>query len=134
MNITTFDELLAAARTQAQPQRLLFVLAGIELPEDASPQERAGFERGEGGALVPRLCVDKSPDELADFAQFSAEAATLGVDWGMVFAAALSGQASRPPAPADVDTALNTMVERIRQGQIGAFLPFDRQGHAVRIG
>jgi hypothetical protein len=36
MDITTFDDLLTAARAQPQPQRLLFVFAGIELPDDAT--------------------------------------------------------------------------------------------------
>ncbi|MDO9479321.1 MAG: ribonucleotide reductase subunit alpha, partial [Hydrogenophaga sp.] len=58
MNIATFDDLLSAARAQPLPQRLLLVFAGIELPDDATPTERAGFERGEGGALVPQMCVD----------------------------------------------------------------------------
>ncbi|MEZ5647082.1 MAG: ribonucleotide reductase subunit alpha [Burkholderiaceae bacterium] len=134
MNISNFNDLLDAARMQSQPQRLLFVLAAIELPDDATPAQRAGFERGEGGALVPRMCVDKSPDELADFAQLGDEARAMGCDWGMVFAAALSGRGAMAPAQADIDAALDTMVERIRQGQIGAYLPFDRDGQAVRLG
>ena len=39
MNITCFDDLLTAARTQPQPQTLLMVFVDVELPPDASPQE-----------------------------------------------------------------------------------------------
>ena len=60
MNITCFDDLLTAARTQPQPQTLLMVFVDVELPPDASPQERARFEQGQGGALTPRMCVDRS--------------------------------------------------------------------------
>ena len=34
MNIASFDDLLVAARQQPEPQRLLFVFAGVELPND----------------------------------------------------------------------------------------------------
>lgn len=55
MEITRFEDLLAAARAQREPQRLLFVFAAVELPDDATPKERDGFARGEGGALVPQI-------------------------------------------------------------------------------
>lgn len=134
MNITTFDDLLGAARAQAQPQRLLFVFAGIELPDDATPAQRAGFERGEGGALVPKMCVDKSPDELSSFEQLRQEAAGTGQAWGMVFVAAMSGTQGRAPSSADADQPLQGMVEAIRQGRIQNFIPFDPQGRAVQLG
>src|SRR5690606_2294017 len=63
MSLHDFSGLLRAARTQAEPQRLLLVFASAELPADATPEERLRFERGEGGALAPALCVDKSPDD-----------------------------------------------------------------------
>lgn len=134
MDISTFDDLLQAARSQAQPQRLLLVFAGVELPDDATPDERAGFERGEGGALVPRMCVDKTPDELSSFEQLQQEAAQTGADWGMVFAAAISGKPGRAPTSQDAEQPLQTMVEAIRQGRIQSYIPFDTQGRAVRLG
>jgi hypothetical protein len=68
MNITNFDDLLQAAAMQHEPQRLLFVFAGKELPDDATLAQRVRFEAGQGGALVPLMCVDKAPQELASFA------------------------------------------------------------------
>ncbi|MCB4362451.1 ribonucleotide reductase subunit alpha [Hydrogenophaga taeniospiralis] len=134
MNIASFDDLLSAARAQPLPQRLLFVFAGIELPDDATPEERAAFEQGQGGALVPQMCVDKSPDELASFDQLRQEAATFGQPWGMVFAAAMSGAPGKAPTSADADEPLQKMVEAIRQGRIQAYIPFDPQGRPVQIG
>ena len=67
MDISSFDDLLQAARMQPEPQRLLFVFAAVELPDDATPAQRARFEAGQGGALVPLMCVDKTPQELASF-------------------------------------------------------------------
>ncbi len=134
MNIQTFDDLLNAARSQSMPQRLLFVFSAVELPDDATDIQRLEFERGEGGALVPLMCVDKGAEELASFRQLAQEAETFGQPWGMVFAAALAGTPGRPPDSADAEQPLQDMVEAIRQGRLDAFIPFDRQGMAVALG
>ena len=88
MDILSFDDLLQAARAQSQPQRLLFVFAGVELPDDSTPVQRARFEAGQGGALVPLMCVDKRPEELSSFAALVQESSQFGHAWGLVFAAA----------------------------------------------
>ncbi|QHE86103.1 ribonucleotide reductase subunit alpha [Hydrogenophaga sp. BPS33] len=134
MNIENFDDLLRAARRQPLPQRLLFVFADIELPDDATEIQRLEFEQGEGGALVPRMCVDKALDELESFEQLAREAQAYGQPWGMVFAAALSGSPSRSPSSAEAEQALQDMVEAIRRGQLQAFIPFNPQGQAVVLG
>ncbi len=53
MEISTFSDLLSAARAQQEPQRLLFVFTAAELADDSTDEERGRFEAGEGGALVP---------------------------------------------------------------------------------
>lgn len=137
MDISSFDDLLQAARMQPEPQRLLFVFAAVELPDDATPAQRARFEAGQGGALVPLMCVDKTPQELPSFAALVEEARQFtapGHDWAMVFAAAMSGTLNKAPTSADAEAPLQKMVEAIRQGQIGAYIPFDVEGCAVRLG
>ncbi len=134
MNISCFDDLLTLARQQPTPQRLLFVFAGIELPADSTPEQRAQFEAGEGGALVPLMCVDKSPAELESFSALVREASQFDHQWGMVFAAAMSGTSARPPTSADAEVPLQRMVEAIKVGNIGAYIPFDLQGLAVNFG
>lgn len=134
MELRTFDDLLQAARTQRDPQRLLLVFAGASLPEGASAAQRAAFEAGEGGALAPLMCVDKDPAELAGFAALVAEAAAMGPAWALVFAGALGGRGGQAPSAAQVDAALQAMVEAVRGGDIGRFVAFDRQGQAVRLG
>lgn len=134
MDITSFDELLQAARLQTDPQRLLLVFAGASLPEGATATQRQRFEAGEGGELAPLMCVDKDPQALADFAALRAESETLGPRWTLVFAAALAGRAPLPPSESQVDAALQAMVEAVRSGDIDRFVPFDRQGQAVRLG
>ena len=134
MDIQTFDDLLQAARQQVLPQRLLLVFAGAELPADATAEQRTRFEAGEGGELAPLMCVDKDPLALASFAALVVEAATLGPAWALVFAAAMSGQDGEPPTAAQVEAALQRMVEAVRGGNIDRFIAFDRAGDAVRLG
>ena len=134
MDISTFDDLLLAARQQPEPQRLLLVFAGASLPAGASAEQRARFDAGDGGELTPLMCVDKDPQALPDFATLVAEAETLGPPWTLVFAAALAGRAPLPPSDSQVETALQRMVEAVRSGDLARFVPFDRQGQAVRLG
>jgi hypothetical protein len=134
MNISSFDDLLQAARRQPEPQRLLLVFAGASLPEDATPEQRAQFEAGTSGELAPLMCVGKDPHAVADFQALAAEAAATGADWALVFAAALAGNAGLPPPDSQVDAALQRLVESVRSGDLARLIPFDRQGQAVHLG
>lgn len=134
MDISHFNDLLAAARQQADAQRLLLVFAAASLPPQATAEQRAAFEAGEAGELAPVMCVDKDPADIQDFAALRAESLTLGADWALVFAAALSGRARQAPAPTQVEAALTRMVEAVKSGQLGGMVVFDRQGGAVRLG
>ena len=133
MEISCFDDLLQAARVQPEPQRLLFVFAGVELPDDATPAQRERFAQGEGGALVPQMCVDKAPGELASFDALVQEAAQFGKDWTLVFAAAMSGTLNRAPTSGDAELPLESMVDAIKRGVHAGLIPFDRTGHTVQI-
>lgn len=135
MEITSFDDLLRAAHAQPEPQRLLFVFAVAKLPDDATPAQHAQFEAGHGGALVPRMCVDKAPHELDSFDALVREAGQFdNGDWKMVFAAALPGTQHHVPTSADAEAPLQAMVEAIRAGQMCNYIPFNRQGVPVQLG
>ena len=130
-NATHFQQLLRAALAQTQPQRLLFVFAGAELPQDASPEQRRRFEAGQGGALVPLACVDKAPGDLADWEALVAESRRACPPWQAVFIAGLAGQAGRAPAARAIDSALEAMVENVRQGRFGGYLALDPAGDPI---
>ena len=133
MDIASFDDLLQAARQQREPQQLLFVFAGAELPAGASAEQRAHYEAGEGGELAPLMCVDKAAAELAGFDALCAEAAQAGPPWAIVFTAALSGRSGQPPSGADIDAALQHMVDAIKAGRLDGMLPFNRAGEPVHL-
>lgn len=129
--IASFEDLLAAARRQREPQRLLFVFAGAELPEDCTPEQRSRFEAGAGGALVPRMCVDKAPEELVSFAGLAQESRAVGCEWSIVFVAGLAGQGGIAPTPEQAKAPLERMVEAIKAGAHANFIPFDPHGRTV---
>lgn len=134
VNIENFSTLLTAARSQPQAQRLLFVFVAVELPDDATPQQKAEFEAGEGGALAPLMCVDKALDELSTFEALAQEAQQLDSRWVLVFAAAMSGTAGQAPSGSDAEPHLQSMVEAVKRGEFGRYLAFDREGKAVQLG
>ena len=133
MDITSFDDLLLAARSEPEPQRLLFVFAGAELPAGATAAQRAQFDAGEGGELAPLMCVDRSAAELSGFSALAAEAALAGPPWAIVFTAALSGRYGIPPTSVDAEAPLQHMVDSIKAGRLDGMLPFDRHGDPVQF-
>ena len=133
MNISSFDDLLLAARDQIEPQRLLFVFASADLPQDSTATQRDRFLAGQGGALVPIMCVDKAPEEVIDFANLVKESSQFGQEWSIVFAAALSGMGGVAPTHETTEKALQRMVDAIKAGTLGTFIPFNRQGQPVML-
>lgn len=134
MSISNFDDLIRVARQQREPQRLLFVFTAVELPDDSTPEQRARFEAGNGGALTPLMCVDKTLEELGTFNDLLEESRQVLQEWKIVFVAALSGNNGRVPRSEDAEAALNRMVESIKAGSIGSFIPFDAHGQPVLFG
>ena len=133
MTISNYDDLLQAAKSQAEPQLLLFVFTRAELPEDATDAEKERFAQGIGGTLTPAVCVDKSPEELSTFAALLAESKKTGQDWDVVFVSSLSGQAGIAPNSDQAEQPLQMMVQAIQAGSVGSFLAFNNSGEILNI-
>lgn len=131
--IAGFEDLVEAARRQPQPQRLLFVFTVAALPDEATPEQRRRFAEGAGGALVPLMYVDKTPEELGTFADLARESRAYGSDWTLVFAAGLAGRGGRAPSPEEALPHLQRMVDAIKAGTHASFIAFDRDGLPVRF-
>ena len=134
MSLTSFQDLLNAAQQQPEPQRLLFVFAKVELPQNASAQQIERYENREGGTLTPSLCVDKAPSEIESFAALVAESETTGQVWDMVFVGSLSGRAGIAPSADEAAQPLRFMVNAINNGQVAQFATFDRNGAVLQFG
>jgi hypothetical protein len=134
MNITSFEDLLTAARAQPSPQRLLLVFAGAELSADATPEQRDAFAEGHGGELVPLMCVDKALDEITSFAALVDESRRAGPPWAIVFVSALSGTIDTTPDSKAAEAPMLRMVDGIRSGALTGMIAFDTSGQAVMLG
>ena len=128
-----FTQLLRLARSQPQPQRLLFVFVKAGLPENSTAQQKAEYAAGVGGELEPLMATDKVADELDGFGVLVAEAASFGPPWDLVFVSSLSGSDAGQPEDDAVAAALDEMIERVRVGRFEGLLPFDAKGRIVEI-
>lgn len=134
MSLSTFQDLLDAAHQQPEPQRLLFVFAKVELPQNATAEQIARFENREGGTLTPSLCVDKAPSEIASFDALVAESEATGQTWDMVFVGSLAGRAGVAPSADEAAQPLRFMVNAVNNGQVAQFATFDRSGNVLQFG
>jgi hypothetical protein len=133
MNITSYADLLKAARMQSDAQRLLFVFAAAELPGEHTAEQKERFQSRAGGALTPIMCVDKLPEELSNFASLVKESEQIGKHWDIVFVGSMSGQAGMPPSSKDADMPLQVMIESIKSGSLKNYLTFNRNGELVQL-
>jgi hypothetical protein len=61
------------------------------------------------------------------------ESRTTGQDWDMVFVAAMSGRGGIEPSSDEAQQPMTMMVESIRVGNVGNYLPLDKAGQAVSL-
>ncbi len=134
MNIASFEDLLRVAAEQPEPQRLLFVFATAGVDADATAEQKSRFEAGQGGTLTPLMCVDKLPVELPSFDTLLEESRQFEQAWDMVFVAALPGSGGASPTSQQAEAPLQRMVDAIKAGRIGGFIPFDAEGRPVQFG
>jgi hypothetical protein len=134
IRLSSFADLITAARAQPERQRLLLVFAHIGLPPDASAEQRSSFEAGRGGALTPVMCVDKPAEGFPPFAELAADADRSGNAWSVVFVAAIGDRNGVPPTPGQVQVALEQMIDAIGAGRPQGFALFDREGRPVQVG
>jgi hypothetical protein len=133
MNIETYSDLIRVAGLQTEPQRLLFVFATAELPDGATAEQISQFERGEGGALSPVLCVDKLPSEVADFGTLVDESKHTGIHWDVAFVSAMGGRGGVQPNSDEAEQPLKMMMEQIQAGMIAQFLALSRDGEIIEL-
>lgn len=134
MSISNFEDLLQAAAQQTEPQRLLFLFAKKELPDDAIEAEAENFQAGLGGALTPVVCVDKTLDALSNFAALVQESEQTGQHWDVVLVACLAGKNGIMPSASEADHGLKKMVSAVQTGaKLSQFIAFDRTGDPLQF-
>jgi hypothetical protein len=126
--ISDFDGLVGAARTQPRAQRLLFVFVRTSLQKDASAAERARYEAGKGGALLPLFCVDFGAHQVESFQRLATQADEQSTEWDKVLVACID-EPNAGQAEPHVDHALKSMIARVHAGgDLSGYLCFARDG------
>lgn len=106
----------------------------VSLPDDYKDDEKDRFHSGQGGALQPVMCVDKSLEELDSFYDLVKESEEMAPGWQLVLVASLSGKNGLVPDPVEVERSLQMMVETVQHGgDLSKFMAFDRSGEPVRF-
>ncbi len=132
IDITDYDTLLKAAAQQPEPQRFLFVFLKASLPEEHSEQEAENFHAGQGGGLEPIMCVDKTLDELSDFAALVKESEQIESDWQIVLIGIMSGKNGIMPTADEAEMPLKMMADKVGNGaDLSQYLAFDRNGEPI---
>lgn len=132
-SISSYSDLLDAAKAQSEPQRMLFVFASAGLPEGPTEDQKNRHSAGQGGTLSPVMCVDKLPGELGTFSTLVEESRQTGLVWDIAFVSSLSGKAGIAPCSDEAVQPLKMMVEAIQNGRIESFLAFNQDGELVRF-
>ncbi|MGY4878541.1 ribonucleotide reductase subunit alpha [Vreelandella aquamarina] len=127
--LTTLDDLVQEARLQPVPQRLLFVLTRAELPDLPTEAQRQHVARGEGGVLLPVLCVDKCPTEIDGMTALLQESKETGIEWDIAFVAVMD----HPMNDDVIETRLAHLVNAVQMGDIGRMVAFNRTGDAMQL-
>lgn len=126
---------MSVANQQPEPQRLLFVFLRASLPDDHGEEDASNFHSGQGGALQPIMCVDKTLGELSTFSALVAEAEKIEKDWQIVLAAGLAGKNGVAPSSEDAEEPFKMMLHAVENGgDLSKYMAFDREGVPVQFG
>lgn len=120
--MSAFSELLTMANYQPEPVKLLFLFAKPEYEQQDAEHSRA--------AMSAVMCVDKQPNELSDFQQFSAEADAINRDWQFIFITSILANSDS----AVLDRALKQMVSDVQTGHNTAtYVVLDRDENILQM-
>ena len=134
IDITDYASLLAVAKTQPEPQRLLFVFLKASLPKDHAGEEESRFNSGQGGELEPIMSADKTLHELGSFSDLVAESEAMGKSWNIVLVAALSGKNGVMPTSADAEEPIKKMAQTVESGgNLSNYMAFDNTGTPIQF-
>ncbi|XOV79880.1 MAG: ribonucleotide reductase subunit alpha [Aestuariibacter sp.] len=126
--MSMFNELLVRAKEQPSPQQILFLFTATDVTRKSRKQDT------QRGTISPVMMVDKTPDELSNFAHLMQEADGINANWDMVFIACLSGNGAASPTPEDIEYFLKQMAKDVEGGtNIHRYVVFDRKENPIEI-
>lgn len=131
--LETFDDLIAMARAEPNPCRLLTVL----VKADAAFRRRVngGDEAVDEGVLQPLMARDWAVTADLDLAQIVATAdEATNSEWRFLMTAIMPGSHGTAPTPDECEPHLERMARALTIGaNLDAFVFFDRDGSPVSV-
>jgi hypothetical protein len=131
-SIESFDDLLAMARAEPHPCRLLTVL--IKADTVFRRRGNAAEEAMDEGLLEPLMSRDWAVTPDLDLAYITANADAVSNEWRFLMTAIMPGHRGVAPTSDVCEPHLDRMVRALRIGaDLSAFVFFDRAGTPVRV-
>jgi len=124
----SWNELVAMAEQQEEPQRLLFVFSKFEVREGEDPNDGAA-----DFSVEPVMYNDKPVDDISSFEELVKETQEAEFHWDVVFVAGLGGSNGELPSPETAEDHLQKMIRAIYQGQIQHFAAYNQSGEKVEL-
>lgn len=130
--IESFDELIALARAEPDPARLLTVLVKAEV---AYRRQRDTAEpMVDEGCLVPVMVRDWPVTTSLSLAEITKTADAVESSWQFLMTAVMPGRSGQPPSSAACEPHLERMARALMIGEgLQDFIFFDRTGEPVSI-
>lgn len=130
--LESFDDLLAMARAEPDPCRLLTVLVKAETAYRRRADENEAMM--DEGLLQPVMVRDWAVTDDLCLADIVTGADSVTSDWRFLMTAILPGSRGTAPTPAECEPHLERMATALTIGaDLGAFVFFDREGGPVSI-
>lgn len=130
--IISFDDLLAMARAEPHPCRLLTVL----VKADAVFRRRVGGEEVamDEGVLQPLMARDWAVTATLNLETVVATADEINNEWTFLMTAIMPGSRGQSPTSDECDPHLERMARALTIGaDLSAFVFFDREGRPVAV-
>lgn len=124
----SWNELVAMAEQQEEPQRLLFVFSKFEVREGEDPNDEAA-----DFSVEPVMYNDKPVDDISSFDALVQETQEADFHWDVVFVAGLGGSNGELPSSETAEDHLQKMIRAIYQGQIHHFAAYNQSGEKVEL-
>lgn len=128
MEISSFSDLIDAAKREKDPQRLLFLFANAESMTGVVASKH------HSGTITPVMCVDKLPSELSTFQALVDEADSINKKWNFIFIASFGGTKGCAPSSKDADPHLTKMSNDVLEGKdLSRYVVLDRKEMPIII-
>lgn len=133
IEITSFDDLIAAGLKEPDPQLLLLVLLRTT-PATVEENPGADGDSAGSGTLTPVMATDLMLTGEVQLETIVEEADSLGEPWDLIMVSSLCSNDGRLPESDDAEPYLKQMAEAVQTGgDLSSYAVFNRAGCPVAL-